>query len=87
MAVILIPLKLLWKVQINIRQKLALLAIFFLTAVTMVFSLVRVVVGLKGPREDDVWLFFCAIIELTIGNTLSLHHLSGSRANITPKLL
>ena len=82
-----IPLKLLWKVQINIRQKLALLAIFFLTAVTMVFSLVRVVVGLKGRREDDVWLFFCATIELTIGNTLSLHYLSASHANITPKLL
>lgn len=33
----------------------------------MVFSLVRVVVGLRAAREDDVWFFFCATIELTIG--------------------
>jgi hypothetical protein len=48
------------------RQKLGLLACFCLVAVTMVFSLVRVVVGLRGPREDDVWFFLCATIELTI---------------------
>lgn len=33
----------------------------------MIFSLVRVVVGLRAAREDDVWFFFCATIELTIG--------------------
>ena len=32
----------------------------------MVFSLVRVVVGLRASREDDVWFFFYATIELTI---------------------
>lgn len=49
------------------RQKLGLFAIFFLTAITMVFSLVRVIVGLRGVREDDVWFFLCATIEVTIG--------------------
>jgi hypothetical protein len=48
------------------RQKLGLLAVFCLVAVTMVFSLVRVIVGLRGAREDDVWFFLCATIELAI---------------------
>ncbi|KAF4634715.1 hypothetical protein G7Y89_g3385 [Cudoniella acicularis] len=65
--IMLIPVKLLWKVQMSLRRKLGILGLFFLIAVTMVFSLVRVVVGLRGPREDDVWFFLCATVELAIG--------------------
>lgn len=67
LIIIMIPVKLLWKVRMSVREKLGLLGLFFLIAVTMVFSLVRVVVGLRGPREDDVWFFLCANIELAIG--------------------
>ena len=67
-----IPAKLLWRVRISLRQKLGLFAMFFLTVITMVFSLVRVVVGLRGAREDDVWFFLCATIELTIGKYTQL---------------
>jgi hypothetical protein len=67
-----IPVKLLWKVRINARQKLSLLGVFGLVAVTMVMSLVRIVIGLKaGAKANDVWFFLCATVELAIGKQFS----------------
>ena len=63
-----IPVQLLWNVKINLRQKLGLLVIFSLILITMVFSIVRVEVSLRGIREDDLFYFLCATIELTVGN-------------------
>lgn len=63
-----IPVHLLWNVQINLKQKIGILIIFSLTLITMVFSIVRVEISLKGPREDDVFFYLCATIELTVGN-------------------
>ena len=62
-----IPIHLLWNVRINLQQKLAILALFSLTVITMVISIVRVEVALRGPREDDTWFYICTTIELTIG--------------------
>ncbi len=62
-----IPVQLLWNVKINLQQKLGLLLIFSLTMITMVFSIVRVEVSLRGIREDDLFYFLCATIELTVG--------------------
>ena len=54
----------------NIRQKIALMALFSLTLITMILSIVRVEVAIRGPREDDTWFFVCTTIELTCGNLL-----------------
>ncbi len=62
-----IPVQLLWNVKINLQQKMGLLLIFSLTMITMVFSIVRVEVSLRGIREDDLFYFLCATIELTVG--------------------
>ena len=62
-----IPVQLLWNVKINLQQKIGLLVIFSLTMITMVFSIVRVEVSLRGIREDDLFYFLCATIELTVG--------------------
>ncbi len=62
-----IPVQLLWNVKINLQQKIALLVIFSLTLITMVFSIVRVEVSLRGILEDDLFYFLCATIELTVG--------------------
>ena len=62
-----IPVQLLWNVKINPRQKIGLLVIFSLILMTMVFSIVRVEVSLRGIREDDLFYFLCATIELTVG--------------------
>ena len=63
-----IPVQLLWNVKINSRQKIGLLVIFSLILMTMVFSIVQVEVSLRGIREDDLFYFLCATIELTVGN-------------------
>ena len=62
-----IPVHLLWKVQMNLRQKVGLLALFALSLITMVLSIVRVEVAIRGPREDDTWFYICTTIELTTG--------------------
>ena len=62
-----IPVHLLWTVQMNLRQKVGLLALFALSFITMILSIVRVEVAIRGPREDDTWFSICTTIELTIG--------------------
>lgn len=62
-----IPAQLLWNVKVDLKQKIGLFVIFSLTLITMVFSIVRVEVSLRGPREDDLFYFLCATIELTVG--------------------
>ena len=71
-----IPVHVLWNVQISLRQKLGLVALFALSLITMVLSIVRVEVAIRGPREDDTWFYICTTIELTIGKP-STSHLSG----------
>ena len=66
-----IPAHLLWNVQTNVRQKFGILALFSLTVVTMVLSIVRVEVALRDNREDDTWFYICTTIEMTIGKPLS----------------
>ncbi len=56
----------LWHVRISLKQKMGVFAIFSLTFITMVFSIVRAVLSMRGPREDDVIFFLCACFELTI---------------------
>ena len=64
---------LLWRTRISLRQKLALLALFSLTVITMVFAIVRVEVALRGAREDDSWFYLCTSLELTIGQLSKMY--------------
>ena len=62
-----IPITLLWAVRLNVRLKLEISAVFFLTLFTMITAVVRVVMSLKGKREDDSWLFSWSAVESATG--------------------
>lgn len=66
-TVILIPLALLSGVQMNLRIKVELVAVFCLIILTMIIAIVKVGVSLQGPREDDSWLFAWSAIESAVG--------------------
>ena len=56
--VILVPVNLLWKVQISLRKKLALAVEFSITIIIMVFAINRVVVVSSFSRQlDQTWLY------------------------------
>ena len=60
----------LWKVRIPLRTKLALIGIFSLTVITMIFSIVReIVVPVDGKINADItWLSLWSNIEMGIGS-------------------
>ncbi len=68
--VLLLPIGLLWTVQISRRQKAAFSAMFSLTMITMSLALIKSEIGLRGIMDDDTWFFICTTIELTIGKHL-----------------
>lgn len=65
-----VPLRLLWGLQMSLRQKLGLIGIFSLTLITIVFAIIRVEVALRGVREDDSWFYLGTSIELTVGRLI-----------------
>ena len=68
LAVIVIPVSLLWNVQIKLRKKLALAGIFSLTVFIMIASIIRVVVTTSDNMQNDqTWLFSWAAIEMAVG--------------------
>lgn len=71
----------LWDVRIQLRKKLALIAIFSVTIVVMVVSIIRVtVVHSVNENVDISWLYFWSNIEMATG-TCSLPSFS-----LRPKL-
>ena len=66
--VMLIPLRLLWGLRVNQRQKLALLVIFSLVFIIIVFAIVRVVeISPSSQRVDPVWLVLWSMTEGSVG--------------------
>lgn len=62
-----IPTSLLWKVKISLRRKLALMGIFSLVIITMVFAIVRVAVISSESRQPDTsWSYMWSCIEQVI---------------------
>ena len=61
----------LWKVKINLRQKIALTGIFSLTVVTMMFAIIRVAVVTRQTRTtpDSTWLYLWSTIEPPVGKS------------------
>jgi hypothetical protein len=65
--IITIPVLLLWNVQISMRKKLALLGIFSLTLITIVFSIIRVAVVTTSHIQPNIpWVFLWGNIEVSI---------------------
>ena len=72
-----IPIVLMWKVRISLRKKVALMAIFSLVIITIVFAIARVAVissqtEADGTRLPDTsWSYMWSSIEQNIGESLS----------------
>lgn len=78
-----IPMSLLWKVNLLVRNKLALLGIFCLVIFTMVFAVVRAAVFSSfGRQPDETWLYMWSPIEQVVGRILH----SGSQLTQETKL-
>ncbi|KAL9594377.1 MAG: hypothetical protein Q9219_007071 [cf. Caloplaca sp. 3 TL-2023] len=66
-TVIVVPVNMLWKVKISLRQKLALGGIFSITVVIMVFAIIRVVVVSNfSQTPDQTWLYMWSSVEQTV---------------------
>ena len=66
--VLILPISLLWKVQINVRQKLLLGLVLSLTIFVIITAIVRVTVVLDQSKQLDLtWLYTWAVIEQTVG--------------------
>lgn len=65
--IILVPLNMLWRVQISLRRKLGLAGIFSLTVFIMIIAIIRVTV-MYGHRAqaDGTWLWTWSSIEVTV---------------------
>jgi hypothetical protein len=66
--VFIIPITLLWKVQMTTRKKLALGGIFSLTIFIMAASITRVlIVTQRNSSIDETWMNSWSVIEMSIG--------------------
>lgn len=67
-TVILVPLNMLWRVQISLRRKLGLAGIFSLTVFIMIIAIIRVEVMYdERAQADGTWLWTWSSIEQTVG--------------------
>lgn len=65
--VLALPVNLLWKVQIEIRQKLLLGLVLSLTVFVIVTAIVRMTVVLAQSKKPDLtWLYTWDVIEQTV---------------------
>ena len=63
-----LPLRLLWGLQINSRQKLALGGIFSLGIIIIIFAIVRVVeISATFNHVNPLWLALWSMIEASVG--------------------
>ena len=67
LLVILVSTNILWKVQIEIRKKIALIGICSLTVFIIAVAIIRVAVATAGQNLDLTWLLFWGGIEVTVG--------------------
>lgn len=66
-----LPLRLLWDLRVNKKQKLALTIIFSLGCIIIVFAIVRVVqIRASTNHVDPVWLALWSVIEASVGEWL-----------------
>lgn len=66
LAILSIPIRMLWKVRMGIRRKLALGGIFCLVMITMAVAIVRFAVVYGHAQPEESWLYFWNTVENTI---------------------
>ncbi|KAF4618987.1 hypothetical protein G7Y89_g14861 [Cudoniella acicularis] len=66
LAILSIPMRMLWKVRIRLRQKLALGAIFCLVMITISVAIIRFAVVSRTVQPEQSWLYFWNTVETTI---------------------
>lgn len=68
------PVIALWNVRISLKKKLALMGIFSLTVITIVFAVVRIaVMPNKDSSADITWLCLWAHVETGVGKLRKPH--------------
>lgn len=66
-AVITIPILMLWNVHISWKKKLALMSIFSLTVIVIIFSIVRVaLINSENSTPDISWVYMWTNIEVAV---------------------
>ena len=85
LLVIALSTNILWRVQINLRTKLALFGLCSLTAIVITLSLVRVVISRQSGLVDFISLILWAAIELSVG--MSFLHISVDVRCVTKNVL
>ena len=67
-AVMAIPISMLWRVQMSLSRKVALVGIFSLAVITCVFAIVRVtVISISTRQPDTSWSYLWSSVEQCIG--------------------
>ncbi|MCJ1379237.1 hypothetical protein MMC17_002337 [Xylographa soralifera] len=85
-TILVIPIHLLWRVQISLRQKLALGAVLCLTVVVIGASMTRQLMQLTAQKTyqmDLTWLYTCGVFEQAVAIIIAC--LSSYRALFTMK--
>lgn len=90
LAVLSIPLSLLWIVKIDLRRKLALASLLCLSVLMIILAIVRVAAAtLPGDVTDTSWLFFWQTLEAALAVTMvvltSFRSLFGTDSATTAK--
>ena len=63
----LIPLNMLWKIQISVRQKFGLLCVFCSTVFVMIVAIIRVAVIRQRGQYDLTWVYTWTNVEQITG--------------------
>ncbi|CAL8574177.1 hypothetical protein XPA_000145 [Xanthoria parietina] len=80
--IIIVPVNLLWKVKISLRQKVALGGIFSITVIIILFAIIRdVMVSSLSQLLDQTWLYLWSSVEQTV--SIMVACLASSRALFT----
>lgn len=67
-----LPIAMLWGVQIQVSRKLALGGIFSLVIITIAFAIIRTVAVTTLTRLPDTsWLYMWSAIETTVGKNMA----------------
>lgn len=69
MPVVTIPINILWRTNLMLHQRLALLGIFSLVVATIIFAIIRAAVTTSGVSNqmDPIWLELWTILEMNVG--------------------
>ena len=68
LTVLVLPINLIWKLKIHIRQRIILGILLTLTIFVIVTAIVRVTIVLEQSRQLDLtWIFTWSAIEQTVG--------------------